>query len=86
MESGSPARSSSDRTSYEVDRLLAECERWRDKDDRVDITYYDDAVTGNVTVHAFYVRYLLPIRFDVQILEHAEGTGPAMAWSYGPTS
>ena len=72
-------------TRDEVDRLLSECESWREKDDRVDITYYDDLVTGNVTVHAFYVRYLLPIRFDVQCLEYAEGTGPAMAWTYGPT-
>ena len=70
----------------EVDRLLAECERWRDDDDRVDITYYDDLETGNVTVHAFYVRYLLPIRFDVQTLEYAEGHAPAAGWSFGPTS
>ena len=24
---------------------------------------------GNVVVHAFYVRYLLPIWFDVQVIE-----------------
>ena len=70
-------------TREEVDRLLAECERWQEKDDRVDLTYYDDLKTGNVTVHAFYVRYLLPIRFDVQVLEYADG-GPAEGWSYGP--
>ena len=53
-------------------------------DDRVDLTYYDDLRTGNVTVHAFYVRYLLPIRFDVQVLEYADGHAPAEGWSFGP--
>ena len=32
-----------------------------------------DLVTGPVTVHAFYVRYLLPIQFDVQCIEYADG-------------
>jgi hypothetical protein len=71
-------------TREEVDELLAACERWRDGDDRVDITYYDDLVMPTITVHAFYVKYVLPIRFDVQCQEHPEGHGPAMAWSYGP--
>lgn len=57
----------------EVDQLLAKCESWRDRDDRVEITYYDDLVTGGVTVHAFYVRYLLPINFDVQVIERNSG-------------
>ena len=33
------------------------------------IKEYDDLVTGGVTVHAFYVKYLLPIWFDVQVIE-----------------
>jgi hypothetical protein len=28
-----------------------------------------DLVTGGVTVHAFSVKYLLPIWFDVQVIE-----------------
>ena len=72
-------------TREEVDERLAACERWRETDDRVDITYYDDLVMPTITVHAFYVRYLLPIRFDVQSQEHPEGHGPAMAWTYRPT-
>ncbi len=55
----------------EVDDLLEACRRYRDKDDRVQIREYDDLVTPKLTVHAFYVKYLLPIYFDVQSLERA---------------
>ncbi len=54
----------------EVDRLLAECERYAEKDDRVSIVRYEDLVYPGLTVHAFYVKYLLPIYFDVQSMEH----------------
>jgi hypothetical protein len=53
----------------EVDRLLAECERYADKDDRVRIVRYEDLEYPGLTVHAFYVKYLLPIYFDVQCME-----------------
>jgi len=53
----------------EVDRLLAECERYADKDDRVRIVRYEDLKYPGLTVHAFYVKYLLPIYFDVQSME-----------------
>ena len=40
-------------------------------------------VTGAVVVHAFYVKYLLPIWFDVQVIEREVGAGgPAKRWSY----
>ncbi len=35
-----------------------------------------------VTVHAFYVKYLLPIWFDVQAIESAPGSEPARRWSF----
>ncbi len=35
-----------------------------------------------MTVHAFYVRYLLPIQFDVQCIEHAPGSEPEKRWQY----
>jgi hypothetical protein len=41
-------------------------------------------VTGNLTVHAFYFKFLLPIWFDVQCLEHAPGNAPKRAWQYVP--
>ena len=56
-------------TRDEVDDKLDEVKRWQEKDDRIRIKEYDDLNTGNTVVHAFYVRYLLPIWFDVQSIE-----------------
>jgi hypothetical protein len=56
-------------TRVQVDELLEACKRYQDKDGRVQIREYQDLVTPQLTVHAFYVRYLLPIYFDVQCLE-----------------
>ena len=53
----------------EVDERLAKAKVWQAKDDRVHIKEYDDLVTVGVTVHAFYVKFLLPIWFDVQVIE-----------------
>ena len=70
-------------TREEVDELLERAKRWRDKDDRVKILEFDhDLVQGPTTVHAFYVRYLLPIQFDVQVIEHAPGAEPDKTWQY----
>ena len=70
-------------TREEVDELLERAKRWRDKDDRVQILEFkQDLVQGPVTVHAFYVRYLLPIQFDVQCIEYAAGSEPAQRWQY----
>jgi hypothetical protein len=56
----------------DVDDLLTACERYADKDDRVTIKRYEDLVYPGLTVHAFYVKYLLPIYFDVQSMEHSD--------------
>jgi glyoxalase/bleomycin resistance protein/dioxygenase superfamily protein len=53
----------------DVDELLERCRRRRERDDRVQIKEYKDLVTGDLVVHAFYVKYLLPIWFDVQCME-----------------
>jgi len=53
-------------TRAEVDDRLERCRRWREKDDRVQIV-----------VHAFYVKYLLPIYFDVQCMERGGAPVPA---------
>lgn len=58
-------------TRAEVDELLAACKAYRDKDDRVQIREYEDLVYPQLTVHAFYVKYLLPIYFDVQCMERS---------------
>jgi len=53
----------------QVDDILAACERYSEKDDRVKIIRYEDLEYPGLTVHAFYVKYLLPIYFDVQSME-----------------
>jgi hypothetical protein len=69
-------------TREEVDELLERARRWQEKDDRVQILEFPkDLVQGPVTVHAFYVRYLLPIQFDVQCIEYAPGAEPAKRWT-----
>ena len=66
----------------DVDALAEVCRTWADKDDRVRLKVYEDLVTTNVTTHAFYVKFLLPLYFDVQHLQYAEGTEPQHRWQY----
>ena len=61
----------------EVDAILGECQRFAEKDDRMRLKVYDDLVGPTVTVHAFYVKYLLPIWFDVQCMEQKGVAQPA---------
>jgi hypothetical protein len=56
-------------TRADVDELLARCKRRQERDDRIMVKEYKDLVTGDLVVHAFYVKYLLPIWFDVQCME-----------------
>jgi len=63
-------------TRAEVDELLEKCKRWQEKDDRVQIKDYDDLVNGDLVVRAFYVKYLLPIWFDVQCMERGGAPVP----------
>jgi hypothetical protein len=58
-------------TRAEVDEKLEQVKRHREKDDRVRIQEYDDLVNGDFVTHAFYVKHLLPIYFDVQCFERA---------------
>jgi hypothetical protein len=69
-------------TRDEVDALVAGVKAYRERDDRVRLKEYEDLVTGNVTVHAFYVKYLLPIWFDVQCMEWRDGSAPDRRWQY----
>lgn len=71
-------------TRAEVDELLAKVKERAAADDRVAIKEYEDLVMERVTVHAFYVKFLLPIYFDVQCMEYAPGTGPASRWVLTP--
>ena len=69
-------------TRPEVDEVLAECQRFQEKDDRLRIKEYEDLVGPTLTVHAFYVRFLLPIWFDVQCMEWPAGKEPGARWQY----
>jgi hypothetical protein len=69
-------------TREEVDALLARVKQLQASDPRIQIKEYEDLVTGPVTTHAFYVKHLLPIFFDVQVLEYAPGAEPPRAWRF----
>jgi hypothetical protein len=58
-------------TRREVDEILEGCRRYAGKDSRVQLKEYKDLVYPNLVVHAFYVKYLLPIWFDVQCMERS---------------
>ena len=53
----------------DVDDALAACERYAESDDRVSIERRQDLAYPGLTVHTFYVKYLLPISFDVHSQE-----------------
>ncbi len=66
----------------EVDALLEQCRKWQARDARVEIKEYEDLEVAETTVRAFYVRYLLPIWFDVQVIEQAPGSEPQRSWTF----
>jgi hypothetical protein len=66
----------------EVDLLLEKAKKWQARDPRVQIKEYEDLKTGPTTVHAFYVRFLLPLWFDVQCLEYKPGSAPRRSWTF----
>jgi hypothetical protein len=69
-------------TRAEVDDKLALCKHWQARDDRVRIKEYDDLVIPPTVTHAFYVQFLLPIWFDIQVVEYEPGTAPQKRWVY----
>jgi predicted enzyme related to lactoylglutathione lyase len=73
-------------TRAEVDEKLEQCKQWHAKDARVRVKEYPDLRYPHLTVHAFYVKHLLPIWFDVQCMEHAPGSEPAEGWQFASFS
>jgi hypothetical protein len=70
-------------TRAEVDELLEKCKKVQAQDPRLQLKLYDDLDTGGMFVHAFYVKYLLPIWFDVQCMEYKPGAQrPPRSWRY----
>ncbi len=68
----------------QVDRLLGECKAFQQQDGRLQIMEFEDLVSPRVTQRAFYLRYLLPIWFDICALEYPPGGEPSHRWVYGP--
>ena len=48
----------------------------------VEIKEYDDLITLPTTVHAFCIKHLLPIWFNVQCIDYDKGTNSAKQWRY----
>jgi hypothetical protein len=70
-------------TRAEVDRLLGLCREYAERDDRVTIKNYDDLDQQVVVIHAFYVKYILPIYFDIQCMEWRADAVPRRCWTFG---
>ena len=70
-------------TREEVDALLAKAKSMQAQEPAIQIKEYEDLVTGPQTTHAFYVKHLLPIWFDVQNHEHEAGHAPERVWNFG---
>jgi len=66
----------------QVDALLEKAKKWQERDPRVEIKEYEDLRVGGTIVHAFYVRHLLPIWFDVQVIEYESGAEPQRTWKF----
>jgi len=66
----------------EVDEKLRLCQKWQEKDSRVEIKVYDDLDTPQAINRTFYVKFLLPIWFDIHSLEFHEGFEPSKNWRY----
>jgi len=60
----------------EVDRVLKLCKRVRERDPRMEIQELDDLDLPQTLTHSFYFRYLLPLWFDIQVIEPNSGHEP----------
>lgn len=69
-------------TRAEVDDVLARCQEFQQRDDRLQLKIYEDLAGPTIVVHAFYFKYLLPIWFDVQCMEYPQGPRPGPRWQY----
>ncbi len=64
-------------TKDELDGFLAKAEAFAATDDRVDIVGHEAEEFGDfLTLHNFYVRFLLPMMVEVQFYDWAEGLAP----------
>jgi hypothetical protein len=69
-------------TREDVDKVLDASKDFAQRDDRLRIKEYRDLEGPTIVVHAFYVRYLLPIWFDIQCMEYPAGPPPGPRWTF----
>lgn len=68
----------------EVEEVLQRCERFAAEDSRVEIRDLGILDLDQTITRAFYVRYLLPLWFDVQNITAKPGFEVARGWHFGP--
>ncbi len=67
-------------TREEFDTFLSRARDFAARDDRVDLVDAEVEEFGDfLTLHNFYVRFLLPMMVEVQLFEWADGVDPAAA-------
>jgi hypothetical protein len=59
-----------------LDAIYERARKFKETDDRVELTRRNTDDFKAVKLHAFYVRYGLPVMVEVQCFEWAEGLGP----------
>ena len=69
-------------TYEEVDAIIAACQEFKKTDDRVEINEVSDGADAGYSFRACYVKYLLPMRLDIQALRWEPGAEPKQ-WRYG---
>lgn len=57
----------------ELQEILEAARKFKDRDDRVEIDDFTVEDYKVLKLHSFYVRYLLPMRIEVQCFEWADG-------------
>jgi hypothetical protein len=73
-------------TREAVDDVLSKAKALQIKDDRIFLKEYQDLKQGRATVHAFYIKHLLPIWFDIQVIEFEECDSPSKCWTFAEVS
>jgi hypothetical protein len=70
-------------TYDEVDKIIAACKEFKKSDDRLEIEQFPDGKEDGYEFRACYIKYLLPLKLDIQALRWESGREPKR-WRYGP--
>ena len=65
-----------------VDWFLGTCKTVQSTDSRMEIRELEDLELEQTITHAFYFRYLLPLWFDIQVIEYRRGHEPRRRWTF----